>query len=284
MLDLIRKRHDGPAWIVVEELANTTGSNVRGFADAFAIGLWPSRGYEIHGYEIKVSRGDVQRELRDPSKADAIGKYCDFWWLAVSDLKIIDGLIIPESWGILHPVQRVLRVHRKAPKRDATPVNRGFCAALIRKVSEGWVPKHVHDELKKNALAEATKELERTREYRTATAELELKQLQARVSAFEEAAGVSISNVHAYEVGDIGSAVKAVMTARELAGKRHNQHWGTASPATLVESELRSLERLVAQHRAGAENAKAAASRVQAYLDEIKRGAEPGQATLEGIG
>lgn len=103
MIDLIRKRHEGPAWVVVPEVPNGTGSNVSRRADAIALGLWPSRGYEIHGYEVKVSRGDVRKELNDPSKADAVGRFCDYWWLVVEDLSIIDGLVVPSTWGILAP-------------------------------------------------------------------------------------------------------------------------------------------------------------------------------------
>ena len=32
------------------------------YADAIAMNLWPSRGLAVHGFEIKISRGDWQRE------------------------------------------------------------------------------------------------------------------------------------------------------------------------------------------------------------------------------
>lgn len=119
LFKLILKRHEGPGWIVLAEVGNSTGTNTQRHADAIAMGIWPSRGFSLHGYEIKVSREDVKKELRDPGKADAVGQYVDYWWLAISDLSIIDGLEIPESWGILVPKKSALRVHRQAPLRSS---------------------------------------------------------------------------------------------------------------------------------------------------------------------
>ena len=90
LIALIRKRHEGPAWIVVTEVANGTGGHAKRHADALALGLWPSHGHAIIGYETKVSREDVKKELRDPSKADPVGKFCDEWNLVISDESIID--------------------------------------------------------------------------------------------------------------------------------------------------------------------------------------------------
>ena len=50
--------------------------------DAVIMSLWPSRGLELHGVEIKVSRADWKREAADPAKAEAIAAYCDAGELA----------------------------------------------------------------------------------------------------------------------------------------------------------------------------------------------------------
>src|SRR5687767_7953632 len=101
MLDLIRKRHDGDGWIVFQELGDKPGIYADRTADAVALGVWASKKYEAHLYEIKISREDVKRELRDPSKVEGVGKYCTYWWLAISDEKIISDLVVPEAWGIV---------------------------------------------------------------------------------------------------------------------------------------------------------------------------------------
>ena len=66
----------GPAWAVLHEVPNATGAGKVRTADAIAISLWPSRGLEIHGLEIKVSRSDWRRELKQPEKSVPIQRYC----------------------------------------------------------------------------------------------------------------------------------------------------------------------------------------------------------------
>lgn len=72
------------------------------------------------GHEVKVSRSDVLAELRDPTKADSWLQYCSYWYLVVSDPALVDGLDIPETWGIMAPPSGRRRVSmtviRKAPK------------------------------------------------------------------------------------------------------------------------------------------------------------------------
>lgn len=59
------------------EVANSTGGEARRFADAVTIGLWPSKGYSVEGYEIKVSKSDLEHELQDITKWEAVGQFCD---------------------------------------------------------------------------------------------------------------------------------------------------------------------------------------------------------------
>ena len=254
LIGMLRKRHAGDSWMVFEELGNATGSSVRRHADAVALGLWPSRGHELHGYEIKISRSDVQAELSDPSKADAVGRYMDFWWLVVGDLAIIDGLVIPERWGILYPKNDVLRVHRKAPKLEARPVDRGFAASMIRNGMSRWVPKHVHDTFKAEAMDRARAEIERERKYQRDTTEDDLERLKARVEAFEKASGVSISAGQPWEVGQIGDVVRTLLQAREAAGSSKHSHWRP------------DVERIIAREIAELEDGAARAAKAAAVL------------------
>lgn len=253
MHDLIRKRHDGPAWVVVTELANSTGGNVSRHADAAALGIWPSRGYELHGYECKLSRGDVQKELKDPRKADAVGRYCDFWWLVIDDLKIIDGLLIPESWGILVPKNKVLRVHRKAPKLKPKEWPRGFVAALIRNVTSNWVPRSEHQELKELTHQKVLAQLERDRKWKSDEGSLHAKQLQAKIAAFEEASGVEIEN---WQPGRIGEAVKLVLDARSQLGK------------DAIAQHIAQIDRSAQQHEHLARTARSAAESLRKVVVE----------------
>jgi hypothetical protein len=68
--------------------------------------LWPSRGIELHGIEIKVSRNDWLKELGDPAKADEIARFCDRWWVAAGDESIHQWDSLekrnPVSWYVYH--------------------------------------------------------------------------------------------------------------------------------------------------------------------------------------
>lgn len=132
-ISAIRKRYSGPGWIVLDEVADATGGNVRRFADAIAYGIWPSNGLVLHGFEFKASRADLMNEIKDPSKSDGVGKYCDFWWLVVTDAKIIETVELPATWGVFVSKNGVLKKIKDAPQRVPMPLSRSFTAALLRR-------------------------------------------------------------------------------------------------------------------------------------------------------
>ncbi len=218
MFELVRKRHDGDGWIVFSELGNKAGIYANRFADAVALGVWASKKYEAHLYEFKVSREDVKRELRDPTKAEGVGRFCHYWWLTISDEKIIEGLVVPATWGILTPTKRggstILRVVRKAPKLTPKPFNEQFSVAAIRNIRAGYVENHVHqaalEEIHrlKHGPPPTEEEIEQRRT--KADLELELDGLKKKIAAFERTSGVSIDNLGHWEAGKIGEAVRFV--------------------------------------------------------------------------
>lgn len=138
---LLRERFSIDEWVLAFEVAPETGGGTRR-ADAVAMNMWRSRGHAIHGFEFKVSRGDWLRELKDPSKADAVAQYCDFWWLVIDGENIIKDDELPEGWGLMIVVRdakklpKGLRVKVKAPKLKAAPINKFFMASLFRSLGK----------------------------------------------------------------------------------------------------------------------------------------------------
>lgn len=106
-----------PGGILAVEIGAPDGTRR---ADALWAPLTLSGG-DLVGHEIKVSRSDVLAELADPTKADPWMQYCSRWWLTVSDPALVDGLDIPEAWGIMAPPSgrrtRTMTVVRDAPRR-----------------------------------------------------------------------------------------------------------------------------------------------------------------------
>lgn len=124
-----------PAWIFIPEI-QAPDSNRR--ADLICQGLAGATGLKLVGHELKVSRADLIHELDDLSKPDPWLKYCQQWWLVVSDPAFIDGLDIPERWGIMAPPSgrrtRSMTVLREAPQvkiYDQGPAFRTIAAKIF---------------------------------------------------------------------------------------------------------------------------------------------------------
>lgn len=253
MLALVHKRHPAPGWVVLSELANSTGGNVRGFADAFAVGIWPSHRYESHLYEFKVSRNDLKKELSDPSKGDTIGKYADFRWLVVSDLKIIETLVIPDGWGILAPKgggnSEVLRVVRKAPRQEAMPWTRGLVAAMVRHVHDKHVTKEEYERVKEATHAELRKRIENEVSWEHANLKRAHEELLGAVRDFAKKSGVDVL-ASRWALGNVAEAVRLICEAQRDARFR-NQFLRMAEAHEMIAETARkaaaSLEGVEAQ-------------------------------------
>lgn len=105
-------------------------------ADFIAQETWEARGLLLHGHEVKVSRSDWLHELADPTKAGAVKRYCDRWWLVVPNKAIVrDDL--PDDWGLLVIGKGgALRVAKSAPPLEPEPWPPTFRASLLRAVAK----------------------------------------------------------------------------------------------------------------------------------------------------
>lgn len=126
------KRYPTPGWRVFFEVANATGSRGERRIDALALGIWPSTGHEIIGIEIKVSKSDFARELADPSKSQALMRYCTRWQIACpAGLLSADDL--PANWGLISlRAAGVFSVVKKPPLLKPEGLDAGFMMAILR--------------------------------------------------------------------------------------------------------------------------------------------------------
>lgn len=117
------------------EVGNDTGTRVTRHADAVSIGIWPSTGHRIHGFEVKVSRADFANEMKNGDKAEAIFQFCHHWSLATPPgLVRVDEL--PPNWGLVTFDGRTLRTVKSAPRLAPVAMTPGFVAALVRRAGE----------------------------------------------------------------------------------------------------------------------------------------------------
>lgn len=210
---LLERRYPEPQYAIFPQVADETGYRQSRWADAIAFGLWPSRGLEIEGFEIKVSRSDWLSELKDPSKSSAIQRYCHRWWIVAGSRKIIKPEEIPKSWGLLIPRGNdMLEAKVPAPLLTPKKISRKFCAAVMRRAAEGHqrTLRNIKDELYKEAEGKAQEiavliaKREIDEELIEAKVEIsqrdgEIRRLKHRLNQYEKiesAAGVKLSQIN----------------------------------------------------------------------------------------
>src|SRR5487761_2123419 len=218
VIAMLAARYCAPAYAFLPHVRNSTGfARTTRTADAIAMSLWPSRGMELHGFEVKVSRADWLRELKEPAKAEEIARRCDRWWIAAADREIVVPAELPPTWGLLVPRGEKLVAIVEAPQlKGREAIARPFLAALLRRVVEDWRPaSFVEAEARKYAkeitpldpvavgLVEAQRALER--------AHSELEALRDVVSEFERLSGVRISK---WDLPNVANDLHALMAAK----------------------------------------------------------------------
>jgi hypothetical protein len=205
----LRLRYCAPEWALMFEVANGTGANTRRYADAVAMNLFPSRGLELHGFEIKISRSDWQRELKDPDKAELISQYCERWWI-VTPKGLVKREELPVTWGLLELEGDKLRIAVQAPLLpDRKPFSRAFIAALLRRSSE--IDQAAVDKIVSTKLAEHRERDQESIERKIAERTRTLTEQLFHVEAIEKAAGISLTGWTAS--AEIGHAIKAIQAA-----------------------------------------------------------------------
>ncbi len=129
----LRERYAYPEFAFFEEVGDA-GSRSTVYADGVAMNMWLSRGYALSGFEVKSSRSDWLRELKQPTKAEPIIRRCDHFYL-VAPGYVYQPDEVPPSWGILDFKEGKLREKRRAPQLEAEPVTRQFVSQMLRRAS-----------------------------------------------------------------------------------------------------------------------------------------------------
>lgn len=246
---LMLKRYPANAWTLCWEVSDATGARLSRHADAIAMSLWPSRGTDLHGFELKVSRADWLKELSTPEKAEPVMRYCDYWWLVVSDESIVSlqNGEVPEPWGLLVASGNSLRVEKKAARLAASPISRDFLAALLRAAAKpaAATDADMLSRERQKGRDDAVKSFERVQsELRSEllSTHKRLLELQSKVVAFENSSGVCIRNAQD-KIEDIGAAVRRVMRGDEIDLR------GMESVRIAAESILSQVNREMSQIR-----------------------------------
>lgn len=211
VIHALRNKYPSPEWAFLEQVANTTGYANYRWADAIAMNLWPSRKYELIGFEVKVNRTDWRRELKKPQKADAIATYCDSWYLVLGDENILKFGELPAGWGLMVPhTKNSLKIVKKSQMLKPKPLDKHFIAAMLRKACKQITEDaQLHREFDRG-YDEGLKAGKEENKFNKEMKDKEIGQLRKKIDDFRTVSGVDIDDWR-YHAKDIGRAVKTVL-------------------------------------------------------------------------
>lgn len=244
----LRARFCAPEWALLFNVGDATGTRQSRWADAVAMNLYPSRGLELHGFEVKASRSDWLRELKQPEKSAPVQRFCDRWWIVAPPGVVADGEL-PPTWGLYEAKGGRITQAVAAPKLEAQPITREFVAAMLRRSSEA-------DEGLVKAAVEAEVARLRERDRQHVKSEIESRthratELEKQVEEIERISGVKITRWGDSE--QIGRAVKMVLDAGVL-----NTYGGIVGVRRNAERILKECDEALAAFPAPADREDAA--------------------------
>lgn len=219
----LRALYPLPQYALLFEVASGMGKTMHGYADAISMSLFPSRGLDITGFEIKTARQDWLEELKNPDKAEHVGKFCDFWWLVTGNEQVAKREEVPDTWGLYVFTDKHLKAVKRPKKLKAIPPDRAFIGAMLRRANEmaererrKAVESIDKDDFVKRARALALKEAEESFKQDLDVATREHESLKKGVAAFEDSSGIKISGWNGERMGEAVKLVASLKDCRDI--------------------------------------------------------------------
>jgi hypothetical protein len=157
--------------------------------------LYPSRGLTITGIEVKSSRGDWLRELKNPQKAESIFCRCDYFYLFTADDKVAKLEEIPASWGWLAIKGSKVYTMKEAPKNKIDfNVDRSFMCALLKRATQGLI----HPSTIESTIEERVNASNIYKDRVINDLQDQIDKLQQKIKQFEDAAGIRLNDGYGY--------------------------------------------------------------------------------------
>jgi hypothetical protein len=135
LVAMLRAKYSGSAYVVLEQVANGTGSYCDSWIDATVFSLWPSNGIWRAACEVKVSRADFLKELSQPNKNQWAREHFDFFWYVVAPGVAKDDEI-PTGTGLMTVRGGGLSIVKQAPRRENTSTDNELIASFARSLDK----------------------------------------------------------------------------------------------------------------------------------------------------
>lgn len=211
---VLRNRYPENEYVLIAEVSDRSGFSRSRSLDYMLINLWESRGLAITGIELKSSRSDWLRELKQPDKQENHFKYCDYFYLLTDNVPVFPTEI-PINWGHMHITEKgTLKVVKQAPKLNSLPVDRSLLCAMLRRAADkkGFI----HESEVEDRITERAESLMKQK---NTLKELELEKyhnLLQSLKEFEEVVGIGLDEWKSkyrwrMEPKEVGAAIKIIM-------------------------------------------------------------------------
>jgi len=214
MRELIAKRYPGPEYVVLPGVRSATGAGAARTADAIAMSPWPSRGLAIHGFEIKVSRNDMLRELANPEKAEAVAEYCNYWWIVASDPRVVQPEEVPALWGLYVKDGSALRLVKDAAQRPPRAPTTEFLASILRAAYEHMPSKKEIDKRIREARDSAFEDGVKSAERESAWKKERDDRMRERVDLIMQVTGLSEITIANRDPKELAAAIRFALEHR----------------------------------------------------------------------
>lgn len=212
---LLQVRYPIPSWALLPQVGNTTGAGVGRWADAVAMSCWPSLGLKFIGFEIKVSRGDWLGEIRNGEKSNAIFKFCDYWYIVVSEEAIVQPGELPPTWGLLAAKGGRLHCIKEAPLLQPQEFTKGFVASILRNTVECATPEARMKAEYQRGVEDGRKDEKESHSYSVKSDKEKHERLLSTIAIFEKKTGLKWPYNEYWKSDEdaklFGEAVKLVM-------------------------------------------------------------------------
>lgn len=205
--NLLRAKYPRDRYALFFDVPDAVSLRQQRRIDALAFGIWQSVGREIQGFELKISRSDWLRELKQVDKADPFIALCDRFWLVTADSKIAKLDEVPACWGWMTATASGLRVQRPASKLPGVgnAIPRDFLIGVLRKLQDNLLNSADVRTAIEERIKTATDRFDERVQSRTVRLQQQFEALQAKVTKFKEESGIDLDD---WRMGDIGRIVK----------------------------------------------------------------------------
>lgn len=239
-----------PHYVTMFEVRDSTGFDSSRSADALSIGMYRSRGRELTGFEIKTARSDWLRELKQPEKAEEIGKFCEWFYLVTSDDTVarIDELPTPWGWMVLKGEK--LKVLKKPQQMKPVPLDRHMLCSLLYSL-HGKCFADIEKQIEQQ-VEERTRQRHSAMAFRAEEGERKFRDLESKVRKFEDASGVNISSAWV-DLPKVGDAVRRIVKGDDVLKEyKRDLTWVANHARNLVEKVDRELADILKSEGASA--------------------------------